>query len=44
MLCLTTGRERTKEEFATIFRRAGLRLVKLHATTGPVVIVEGKAV
>jgi hypothetical protein len=44
MLCLTTGKERTKEEFATIFRRAGLRMVKVHRTACPVSILEGKSI
>ncbi len=43
MLALTTGRERTKAEFADLFARAGLRLKKVHATECPLSIIEGVA-
>lgn len=35
------GRERTKQEFATVFREAGLKLARVVATKCPLSIVEG---
>jgi hypothetical protein len=35
------GRERTKEEFAAVFRTAGLRLARVIPTSSPLSIVEG---
>jgi O-methyltransferase domain/Dimerisation domain len=35
------GRERTKQEFATIFAAAGLKLTRVFPTKGPLSIVEG---
>ena len=35
------GRERTKNEFATMFVEAGLRLTRVVPTKGPLSIVEG---
>jgi O-methyltransferase domain/Dimerisation domain len=35
------GRERTKQEFATLFRRAGLKLTRVLPTKCPLSIVEG---
>jgi hypothetical protein len=35
------GRERTKAEFAAIFRKAGLKLTRVISTKGPLSIVEG---
>ncbi len=40
MLVLTGGRERTREEFARLFRRSGLRLKRVYATKCPLRIVE----
>jgi hypothetical protein len=35
------GRERTKQEFATLFRQAGLKLTRVVTTKCPLSIVEG---
>jgi hypothetical protein len=43
MLVLTGGRERTKEEFAALFARAGLRLRRVHKTAAALSILEGSA-
>lgn len=43
MLVLTGGRERTKEEFAALFARAGLRLRRVHKTAAALSILEGAA-
>lgn len=43
MLVLTGGRERTKDEFAALFARAGLRLRRVHKTAAAVSIVEASA-
>lgn len=41
MLAMTDGgRERSEEEFRTLFRRAGLDLLKVHPTPGPVSLLE----
>ncbi|PYU28222.1 MAG: methyltransferase [Acidobacteria bacterium] len=41
MLVTTGGRERTKEEFATLFRRSGFKLTRVVPTKCPLSIVEG---
>jgi len=41
MLVGPGGRERTREEFAVLFTRAGLRLRTVHATKSPLSILEG---
>lgn len=43
MLVMTTGRERTEEEYATLFARAGLRLTRCLPTASPASILEGSA-
>lgn len=43
MLVLTGGRERTKDEFAALFARAGLRLRRVHKTEAAVSVVEASA-
>jgi hypothetical protein len=43
MLVLTGGRERTKDEFAALFARAGLRLRRVHTTDAAVSVVEASA-
>ncbi|MGE3804776.1 MAG: methyltransferase [Gemmataceae bacterium] len=44
MLVMTTeGRERTETEFANLFASAGLRLHRVHETSTPWSIVEGRA-
>jgi len=35
------GRERTKQEFATVFKKAGLKLTRVVPTKCPLSIVEG---
>ena len=40
MLVLTGGRERTKEEFATLFKRAGLSLQRVHKTAAALSVLE----
>jgi hypothetical protein len=40
MLMMCDGKERTREEFADLYARAGFRLVDIHPA-GPVSIVEG---
>lgn len=40
MFVLTGGRERTREEFAKLFGRAGLRLKRVHATESALSILE----
>lgn len=40
MFVLTGGRERTREEFAKLFGRAGLRLKKVHSTESALSILE----
>lgn len=41
MMVLTGGRERTAEEFATLFENAGLRLSAIMPTTTPLSVIEG---
>jgi hypothetical protein len=43
MLVLTGGQERTREQFAALFARAGLRLKRVYATESAMSIVEGVA-
>lgn len=43
MLVLTGGRERTKEEFASLFKRAGLRLLRVHRTAVALSLLEAAA-
>jgi hypothetical protein len=43
MLVLTGGRERTKQEFATLFKRAGLRLLRVHKTAAALSLLEAAA-
>jgi hypothetical protein len=43
MLVLTGGRERTKQEFAALFRRAGLRLARVHKTAAALSVLEAVA-
>lgn len=43
MLVLTGGQERTREQFAALFARAGLRLKRVHATETAMSIVEAVA-
>lgn len=40
MLVMLTGRERTAEEFAGLFAKAGLRLSKVTPTPSPMVVIE----
>jgi len=44
MLALPGGRERTAEEFAKLFSRAGLRLARVVPTKSPVCVIEGTRV
>jgi hypothetical protein len=41
MFVVTGGRERTRTEFATLFREAGLKLARVVPTNCPLSIVEG---
>jgi hypothetical protein len=41
MLAVTGGRERTEDEFATLYKRAGFRLNRILPTTSPFCLVEG---
>ncbi len=41
MLVMTGGRERTREEFASLFEAAGFKLSRVIQTSSPVSIVEG---
>jgi hypothetical protein len=43
MLVLTGGQERTREQFAALFERAGLRLKRVHPTAGALSILEAVA-
>lgn len=43
MLVLTGGKERTKEEFRALFKRAGLRLLRVHPTKAALSILEAVA-
>jgi hypothetical protein len=42
MMVLTGGRERTQEEFATLFDRAGFRLMSVRQTTTSLNLIEGE--
>jgi hypothetical protein len=45
MLAMTEGGcERTEQEYATLFRKAGLKLVQVHPTPSPVSVVEARRV
>jgi hypothetical protein len=44
MLVLPGGRERTKEEFAALFTRAGLRLKRIHKTASALSVLEAAPV
>jgi O-methyltransferase domain len=41
MMVVVPGKERTREEFAALFARAGLRLTRIITTNCPVSLVEG---
>jgi hypothetical protein len=41
MMVMTGGRERTRDEFAALFARAGVRLSSMVPTTAPVSVIEG---
>jgi O-methyltransferase domain/Dimerisation domain len=43
MMVVVPGKERTKEEFAALFKRAGLRLTRIIPTNCPLSLVEGVA-
>ena len=43
MFAITGGRERTRDEFAELFRRSGLRLKKVHATSAALSVLEAVA-
>jgi len=43
MLALTGGQERTRDEFRTLFARAGLRLQKVHPTAAALSLLEAVA-
>lgn len=40
-MLMVGGRERTKQEFATVFRKAGLKMTRVVPTKCPLSIVEG---
>jgi len=42
MLAVTGGRERSQEEYAELFGRAGLRLARVVPTASEMVIFEGE--
>ena len=43
MLALTPGgKERTESEFAVLFENAGLQLVQVHTTPGPICLIEAR--
>lgn len=42
MLLLPGGRERTEEEFASLFARAGFELTRIVPTQSPVCVIEGR--
>jgi hypothetical protein len=43
MLAMTEGGcERTEEEYAALFEEAGLELVRVHSTQGPLNVIEAK--
>jgi hypothetical protein len=41
MIVMNGGRERTREEFAALFARAGFRLVAVTPTATPLSLIEG---
>jgi hypothetical protein len=41
MMVVVSGKERTKEEFAALFKKAGLKLTRVIPTESPLSIVEG---
>ena len=41
MMVAVSGKERTKDEFAALFRRAGLKLTRIMKTNCPLSLVEG---
>ena len=41
MMLLTGGRERTQEEFATLYQQAGLQLIRIAPTPSRLAIIEG---
>ena len=41
MMVLLSGKERTKDEFAALFKQAGLKLTRVIPTNCPLSIVEG---
>ena len=43
MMVVVPGKERTKEEFAALFKRAGFRLTRIIPTRCPLSVVEGVA-
>ena len=43
MMVLLSGKERTEDEFAALFKRAGLRLTRVIPTSCPLSIVEARA-
>jgi tRNA A58 N-methylase Trm61 len=43
MIVHAGGRERTRDEYAELFRKAGLRLTRVIPTAGPGSVVEGEA-
>lgn len=44
MLVMVTGKERTPEEYAALFRRAGLELSSVTPTASPMALLEARAV
>lgn len=43
MMVLPGGRERTEREYARLFERAGLRLVRVHRSSTPMHVIEAQA-
>jgi hypothetical protein len=43
MMVVVRGSERTKEDFAALFKKAGLKLTRVIPTSSPLSIVEGRA-
>ena len=43
MMVVVPGKERTKEEFAALFKRAGLKLTRIIPTKCPLSLIEGVA-
>ena len=42
MMLMPGGRERTAQEFETLFARAGFELTRIVATESPLSIIEGR--